>query len=64
MESKKNRFLDKQLGKDYKYVIDNLKTALEQEKILNQQILGRLDIYQNIMDKILKLLIDKSTEKE
>ena len=63
MESKKNRFIDKQLGKDYIYVIDNLKTALKQEKDLNQQIMGRLDVYQNIIDKILKLLIDKSAER-
>lgn len=52
-----------QLEKDHKLVVDNLKNALEYEKNLNQQLMGRLDIYQSIMDRLWRLLIDKATER-
>ena len=52
-----------QLEKDHKLVVDNLKDALEYEKNLNQQLMGRLDIYQSIMDRLWRLLIDKATER-
>lgn len=41
----------------------NLKSALECEKRLNQQLMGRLDTYQSIMERILRLLIGKATER-
>ena len=52
-----------QLEKDHKLVVVNLKNALEYEKNLNQQLMGRLDIYQSIMDRLWRLLIDKATER-
>ena len=51
------------LEKDHKLIEDNLKNALEYEKNLNQQLTGRLDIYQRILERILRLLIDKATER-
>jgi len=51
------------LEKDHKLIVDNLKNALEYEKNLNQQLMGRLDIYQRILERILRLLIDKATER-
>ncbi len=52
-----------QLEKGHKLVVDNLKDALEYEKNLNQQLMGKLDIYQRIMERILRLLIDMATER-
>ncbi len=52
-----------QLEKDHKLIVDNLKNALEYEKNLNQQLMGRLDIYQRILERFLRLLIDKATER-
>lgn len=49
--------------KDFKLIEDNLKNALEYEKNLNQQIMGRLDTYQNIIRMMLKILIDAATER-
>ena len=49
--------------KDFKLIEDNLKNALEYEKNLNQQIMGRLDAYQNIIRMMLKILIDAATER-
>lgn len=49
--------------KDFKLIEDNLKSALEYQKDLNQQIMGRLDIYESIIKMMLKILIDAATEK-
>ena len=47
---------------DYKQIETNLKNALEYEKILNKQLMGRLDAYQDILKMLLKLLIAKVKE--
>ena len=47
---------------DIKMIEDNLKNALEYEKRLNQQIMGRLDAYEHIIKSMLKLLIDAVKE--
>lgn len=52
-----------QLEKDHKLVVDNLKDALEYEKNLNHQLMGKLDDCQNTIKMILRLLIDKATER-
>lgn len=49
--------------KDFKLIEDNLKNALEYQKNLNQQIMGRLDVYERITKMILKALIDAATER-
>lgn len=49
--------------KDHEIVTDNLKTALEYEQNLNHQLMGKLDVCQNTMVMIMKLLIDKATER-
>ena len=49
--------------KDFKLIEDNLKNALEHEKNLNQQITGRLDVYESIVRMTLKILIDAATER-
>ena len=49
--------------KDFKVIEDNLKNALDYEKQLNQQIMGRLDAYEQIIKDILNLLIEKATER-
>jgi hypothetical protein len=49
--------------KDFKLIEDNLKSALEYQKNLNQQIMGRLDAYENIVRMILRILIDAATER-
>ena len=48
--------------KDFKQIENNLKDALEYQRNLNQQILGRLDAYENIMRMMLTLLIEKASE--
>ncbi len=47
--------------KDFKLIEDNLKSALEYQKNLNQQIMGRLDAYESIVKMMLKILIDAAT---
>ena len=49
--------------KDFKLIEDNLKSALEYQKTLNQQIMGRLDAYESIVRMTLKILIDAATER-
>lgn len=49
--------------KDFKLIEDNLKSALEYERDLNQQMMGRLDIYERIIKMMLKTLIDAATER-
>ena len=48
---------------DFKLIEENLLNAIKHEQELNQQILGRLDAYENILKMVLKILIDKATEK-
>lgn len=49
--------------KDFKLIEANLKSALEYQKNLNQQIMGRLDSYESIIKMMLKILIDSATER-
>ena len=51
------------LKADMKQIEDNLKSALEYEKTLNQQLMGRLDATEHIVERIVRLLIDKATER-
>jgi hypothetical protein len=51
------------LIKDQEQITENLKNALEYEKHMNQQLMGRLDTYQSIMERLWRLLIDKATER-
>jgi len=48
---------------DIKMIEENLKNALEYEQRLNQQMMGRMDAYENIIKSMLKLLIDAATER-
>ena len=49
--------------KDFKLIEENLKSALEFQRNLNQQIMGRLDAYESIVKMMLRILIDAATEK-
>lgn len=49
--------------KDFKLIENNLKDALEYQKNLNQQIMGRLDAHESIVRMMLKILIDAATER-
>jgi len=49
--------------KDFKLIEDNLTSALEYQRNLNQQIMGRLDAYESIVKIMLRALIDIATEK-
>ena len=49
--------------KDFNLIEENLKNALEYQKNLNQQIMGRLDAYESIVRMTLKILIDAATDK-
>ena len=40
----------------------NLLSALDYQKKLNEQVLGRLDAYRDIVSTIIKNLIDRATE--
>ena len=51
------------LTKDQEQITENLKNELEYERRLNQQLMGKLDICQSIMERLLRLLIDKATER-
>ena len=42
---------------DFKQVETNLKQALEYEQKLNNQLMGKLDTYENIVRTVIKLLI-------
>ena len=42
---------------DFKQIENNLKQALEYEQKLNNQLMGKLDTYENIVRTIIKLLI-------
>ena len=43
---------------DFELIEKNLKRQLENERQLNQQILGKLDAYENVIRMILNLLIE------
>ena len=47
---------------DSKVIEDNLSKALDYEKRLNQQLMGRLDAYEQIIRSMLNLLIERATE--
>lgn len=47
---------------EFKLIKDNLKSALEYEKNLNQQMMGRLDSYESIIKMMVKALIDAATD--
>ena len=47
---------------DFRLIESNLKDALEYERQLNQQLMGRLDTYQNVLRMLLKLLIAEVKE--
>jgi len=49
--------------KDSKLIEENLKSALEYQRNLNQQIMGRLDAYESIVKIMLRTLIDAATER-
>lgn len=49
--------------KDFKLIEDNLKSALEYEQKLNQQLMGRIDIYERIVKMMLKTVIDAATDR-
>ena len=49
--------------KDFKQIEANLREACEYERQLNQQIMGKLDAYENIMRMMLKMLVDKATDR-
>lgn len=49
--------------KDFKLIEDNLKNALEYQENLNQQMMGRIDVYERIVRMMLKTLIDAATER-
>ena len=49
--------------KDFKLIEENLKSALEFQRNLNQQIMGRLDAYESIVKMMLRILIDAATAK-
>lgn len=49
--------------KDCKLIEDNLKSALEYEKNLNQQLMGRLDSCESIIKMMVKALIDVATDR-
>ncbi len=50
--------------KDFKLIEDNLKNSLEYQKNLNQQIIGRLDVYESIVKMMMKALIDVATKRQ
>lgn len=50
--------------KDFKLIENNLKSALEYQKNLNQQIMGRLDAYESIVKMMMKALIDVATKRQ
>ena len=50
--------------KDFKLIKDNLTSALEYQKNLNQQIMGRLDVYESIVKMMMKALIDVATKRQ
>lgn len=49
---------------DYKLIESNLKEALEHERIMNQQLMGRLDAYMDMMKMLLRVLIGESKERQ
>ena len=49
--------------KAYEEVRENLVKANDNLRELNHQILGRLDNNERVLEKIIKMLIDKATEK-
>ena len=49
--------------KDFKLIEDNLKSALEYEKYLNKQMMGRLDSYESIIKMMIKILVDAATDR-
>lgn len=52
-----------QLKRDMEKINTNLSSALQYEKDLNQQLMGRLDMLERVVEKMLRLLIDKATER-
>ena len=55
--------IDRMADRDSKQIEANLKNALEYERQLNQQILGRKQAIEEVVEKLMKLLIDKATER-
>lgn len=49
--------------KDFELIEKNLNDALDYERKLNQQLVGRLAAYESIVNMMLKSLIDGATEK-
>ena len=47
---------------DYTQIVTNLKNALEYERTLNKQLMGKLDAYQDILRMLLNLLIAEVKE--
>lgn len=64
IEALKQQVELEQLRKDYDQITDNLKIALENEKNLNQQLMGRLDAYRSIMDRLLEIIDRQSSRVE
>jgi hypothetical protein len=64
IEALKQQVELEQLRKDYDQITDNLKIALENEKNLNQQLMGRLDAYRSIMDRLLEIIDKQSSRVE
>ena len=58
-----NRRRSRMTEKDCKLIEDNLKSALEYEKNLNQQLMGRLDSCESIIKMMVKALIDVATDR-
>ena len=54
---------NERIKEDHKLIETNLKNALEYEKNLNAQLMGRLEVYERIVEKILEILITKVAER-
>lgn len=48
---------------DYDQITTNLNNALEYEKTLNKQLMGKLDAYREIIGMLLRLLITEIKEQ-
>ena len=48
---------------DFSQIESNLKSAWDYEQQLNKQLMGRLDASDRIIDKAIKILIDKIAER-
>lgn len=63
IEALKQQVELEQLRKDHELITNNLKTALEHKENLNQQLMGRLDAYRSIMDRLLEIIDRRSAER-